>query len=288
VFACCHSQPGILGNIYNEKLYNICNSKAIQVFRESVLSGHLKCYNKCTLQDKEAPIHPKSNTVVAYEDLKRLKILFGERCNIQCIMCRQDHSSRESIDYDKLIKHLDITPFETIEIQGGEPLFIPSAIKFFKYATLHGKKVSLLTNGLLLNRKWAERIACHSNFIHFSLNASTKETHESVNKGSSWEKVLDNIKCLRQIRDEYQTNLRIRGHMTIVVQNLSEIPGFIRNFRDFGFDQIGFGFVTEVRSYLIARPRMKLSLKAAVVRELKASSDISKISLLRLKLLGLI
>jgi len=289
VFSCCHCKPARIGNIYEDKLINIFNNDKIRYLRNDSLKGKLTCFRQCSLLDKEEHPYIIKSLVADYGGLRRLKILFGETCNINCIMCRQDHKNRASLDYEKLIKNVDISPFEEIEIQGGEPLFINSAKKFFEYASASSKKVDFLTNGLLIDGAWAEKIAKYSSKIYFSLNAATKNTHEKVNKGSNWEKVIANIKKVRDARDKLRTDLRIHGHMTIVPGNLEEVGMFIADFEKNGFDSIDFGYDSlNLLPYLKSHASQINALQEQISSILSVmGKDIKKVGLLRLKILGL-
>ncbi|OVE78102.1 hypothetical protein BVX98_01375 [bacterium F11] len=289
VYACCHSQPAILGNIYENHLRDIVNGESAQRMRRFSLEGKLLCYPSCSLLDKKKIVkNPNRDITTDYDTLKSLKILFGEKCNISCIMCPQDHKRELSIDHERMAQNLDLTPFESIEIQGGEPMFIRSANRFYDYAASHKKKVSFLTNGLLMNTNWAEKIAKHSGWIYVSLNAATKKTHEIVNRGSEWEKVMKNIQMLRTARNEHNTNLKIKGHMTIVKENIDEIPEFIQQHKAFGFDEIDFGFNFDIPLYLKTHPNTKRTLKKQVQEAIQSfDGNNTVIQDLRLKMLGL-
>ncbi len=291
VYSCCHARPEVIGNIYQEKLQDLYNNSVIQRLRKQSLDGRLACYKTCRLLDKDAIVREqKPLTIDYYRDLRRIKIMFGEGCNIRCVMCPQNHRSKVALDYDKLVEHLDIAPFEQIELQGGEPLFIESARRFFEYATAQGKKVSFLTNGIMVTDEWAEKIAVHSEFVYFSLNAATKETHELVNQGSKWDRVLRNIARVRAAREAAASDVRILGHMTIIPENWREIPLFIRNFEEFGFDAINFGYDWQMPAYLKAQ--MTAPQREAFVQEIRQAiaeaGDTALVDLNRLKMLALL
>lgn len=287
IYSCCHQRPGKFGNIKNIKLIDIVNCDKIKNYREKSLKGKLHCFKHCNLLHKREILNLKSSSIIDYSELKRIKISFGQGCNINCIMCWQNSKSKRNLDYKKIAENVDITPFESIEIQGGEPLFIPSAKKFFDYIASKGKKVSLLTNGTLINKKWAEKIALHSDFINISLNAATKQTHEFINRGSRWESVLNNIQKLHNAREVLKTNLLIYGHMTIVRQNLMEISMFIERFRDFGFDTIEFGVDFRVPFYLKLHPKKKRIIHLNVKEALEKCKDKYLVDTLRLQKLGI-
>lgn len=290
IFACCHNKPAAFGTIYNEELRDIYNNAIARKFRNQSLSGALRCFRSCKLLSMEERDREPDRSLsdsAEYSDLKRLKILFGEACNIECIMCWQDSSSRTFLNCEKLIRNVDITPFEGIELQGGEPLFIEGAKRYFEFAASEGKRISFLTNGTIMTDEWAEKIAKHSSFIYFSLNAATREMHELINKGSSWERVLRNIQKVREARDRYHTDLKILGHMTIITKNLREIPLFIENFREFGVDAIDFGFDLRVPFYLKLHPVFKRRLGLETAVALRECDDPSLVDTNRLEMLGL-
>lgn len=288
VYACCHFKPEELGNICLDHLKVIYNNKKIKDLRRKSLEGRLSCYHTCSLLKKDFSLEKKKKIQIEYSEMKRLKIMFGEACNINCIMCPQDSRSSLILDFDTLKKNLDLEPFVSIEIQGGEPLFIPSAMAFFDYAASNNKKVSFLTNGLIITEEWAEKIARHSNFVYFSLNAATKTTHELVNSGSKWERVLEGIRMVREARDRLGANLKIWGHMTIVPENLEEIDLFIRRFSEFGFDCIDFGYDSSVPTYLRRHFVRKHLLRKRIQKALTASSLRPSIEDLRLQNLRLV
>jgi sulfatase maturation enzyme AslB (radical SAM superfamily) len=140
---------------------------------------------------------------------------------------------------------------------------------------------------MLINDQWAEKIARHSAFIHFSLNAATAPTHERINRGSRWTRVMENIQRVRSARDKHNSQLQIRGHMTIVIQNLHEIPQFIRNYVGFGFDWADFGCDYKVPFYLRLHPSFKKGLKAQISEALRDVTSPDTLGLHHLKLLGL-
>ncbi len=288
VYGCCHRKPVAIGNIYQQKLQDICNSSTIQQLRQKSLDGQLECYEQCSLIDKKAEHQIPDNTAFKYAQLKKLKIEFGELCNISCVMCPQDHKSRTVLSFEKLVENVDLGPFESINIQGGEPMAIAAAKKFYEYVVSKNKQPLFMTNGLLINDEWAEKIAMGSAFIYISLNAATAETHEMVNRGSKWDVVLKNIRKLRDARERNGTDLKILGHMTIIVENIHEIPLFIRDFEQFGVDQIDFGYDSKVPGYLSGNPFLRIALKRDIYKALRAVKDLSLVDLKRIRMLGLL
>ncbi|MFQ5443018.1 MAG: SPASM domain-containing protein, partial [Nitrospinales bacterium] len=100
VYACCKFQPDKLGNLYENDFMDVWNGPRIQEYRKNSINGALHCFEKCTLlspEDKaDNRVHNTSLTVQE-KNLKKVRLMFGEGCNIACIMCKQDHRDRVAL-----------------------------------------------------------------------------------------------------------------------------------------------------------------------------------------------
>ncbi|MBW2966772.1 radical SAM protein [Candidatus Woesearchaeota archaeon] len=293
VYCCEYSysyflKKNILGNIYDKKLKDIYCNKILSKLRKKLLDGKLKCFNNCAFLNKNKIGNTKKEVKIDYHKLKKLVIRFGESCNLNCIMCFLDSKKKKCLDYKKIIENVDLSPFEVIEIEGGEPLYMESVKKFFDYAASKDKKISFLTNGTLINDVWADKIALNSSYICFSLNAATKKTHELINKGSKWNLVLKNIQMVRKAKKKYNSNVKIIAHMTLVKENIKEIPLFIKKFKTFGVDSIEWGFDISAYLYLKKHEKEKEKLKNKIKRLLYEYKSKNDIDLSKLKLLSLV
>ena len=281
VYACCCSEAQAFGNIYRDRLRRIFDSGAARALRKKSLNGTLKCYERCFLLNKAAlpPCPPSRPLTAPYKGLKRIKLRFGELCNIKCVMCVQGHRSPRALDMATLRLNLDLGPFQSVEMEGGEPLFIKPAREFFDYAVSQGKKVSFLSNGTLITDDWAEKIARHSRFIYISINAATRKTHELVNVGSRWGTVLRNVRRIREYRDALHSGTVIQGHMTLVRENIKEAPLFIRKFKALGFDRICFCHSESAVKYLHENTQGIIDLKEGIETAYSASKNKADINL---------
>lgn len=292
VFSCCHIQPGSFGNIYSSKLIDLVNNKKAVQYRVASIKGYLVCHSNCNLLNADKIQVPSSiSPYCKYDEMSRLHLNFGEKCNIACIMCKQPErykQNKEMLDPNVLIRNIDITPFQEIVIQGGETLLIPQCIQYMDYLASHEKKYTILTNGTLIDDLMAKKLSLEANIVSISINAATKETHEKVNKGSKWETVRQGIKKLVEYRDQNKSSLIICGRMTLTIHSLHEIPLFLEIYQDIGFDMINFGFdKNTVPTYLKNNPEFKKMLAVRVQEKLRFA-DCSKIDHLRFEQLGLL
>lgn len=271
VYACCKYQPDKLGNLYEKEFMEIWNGPKMQQYRKNSIEGTLHCFEGCTLlspEEKANSIVRKTGLTVEERDLKKVRLMFGEGCNIACIMCKQDHRDRlaltEAVWQDKIPYHA----VKVVEFQGGEPLFITEGRNCYRYLTEElGKKVNVITNGLLINDEWAERIVKGSDYLILSVNGASKRTHEIVNRGSNWEKVMANIGRLVEAKARHASKIELIGHMTLVVENILEIPDFIRLAHRLNLDTVEFGYdQPTVPPWLEANPQVKEDLIERIKR----------------------
>ncbi|TET89630.1 MAG: radical SAM protein [Methanomassiliicoccales archaeon] len=291
VYSCCLGKPIRIGNIHQSKLSELANVPSVVEHRRKSLEGSLECYTECNFVKRDIPIEKiPDNTEVDYSGLKRLDLKFGEACNLSCVMCRQASrvpADRNVLDPRILVNRIDVAPFHDIILQGGEPLYIAECLQYMDYLERMGKKYTILTNGLLIDREMAERLSIHANRVIVSLNAATEETHEIVNRGSSFERVLQNIESLQEARKRSRTGMKIIGRMTITVQSIREIPMFIARYPEFGVDYINFGYdKATVPPILSNDPSLRRELRDETTEALLLS-NLEEIDTLRLIYLGL-
>ncbi len=221
----------------------------------------LHCFHGCTLLSDSQKASAAS-PVNSLQYPKKLRVLFGEFCNVDCIMCYQDHHSKVILDKEAFRKNIDFSMIEEIDFQGGEILEMKNAREMYLWLTreLH-KKVNLITNGVLINDEWADHLVKGSNWIQISANAATKETHETVNRNSSFARVIDNIKKLTHLKNECRSNVKIVYKFTIVTENIHEVSDAIKLADDLGCDQIAFGFDASIPRFLRDDKQLKETIK---------------------------
>jgi molybdenum cofactor biosynthesis enzyme MoaA len=76
----------------------------------------------------------------------------------------------------------------------GEPLMHPKLPELVKKTTDRGQRFTLVSNGLLLNKRRAEQLAaCGPNFgMHVSFNATTADTYHKLH-GKDFGRLLENV-----------------------------------------------------------------------------------------------
>jgi MoaA/NifB/PqqE/SkfB family radical SAM enzyme len=288
IFTCCHEKPGKLGNIYQQDLKTVWEKSIfLKFYRATARMNCLYCFPDCTILSPELKqTAPPTPVFLSYP--KKLWLLYGEACNIRCRMCWQNHSSSIRLNNDVLKKNIDWLQIDNIELQGGEILAMKDACELYLWLTQQMKrKVNIITNGLLLNDKWADYLLKGSKKITISVNAATGKTHELVNCGSNFLKVANNIEKLVVLKHRNGLAVEIWFKYTIVPENIQEIAAAIEVAKGLGCDSISYGYSSEIPAFFQQHEDIRQEMKNTLSRVIENNRIGIRIELGRLKQLGL-
>jgi len=126
------------------------------------------------------------------------EIDLSNHCQLECDFCQfaQYRSENEvELDFDQLVQLVrDLRSLGTQTITftgGGEPLLYSKFQEAVELVKKEGFGLGLITNGVLLNR-W-NYLVNEFTFIRVSLDASTKQTYETVKGRDYFIRVVDNV-----------------------------------------------------------------------------------------------
>ncbi|MFC1538066.1 radical SAM protein [Candidatus Latescibacterota bacterium] len=176
-------------------------------------------------------------------------------CNLRCPSCYHSNPDfKDNIDTE-IGAQISLEDFKKVAQElfpytkilylscSAEPL---TTKKFGKYLEIVSKynipKVSFATNGMLLNKEYIiASIGNKVNEIIFSMDGAKKETYEFFRRGAVFEKVIENIRLLRDMKSEYKTNYpSIRFNYVMNAKNINEVPDFIELASSLGGDVVSF------------------------------------------------
>jgi len=104
----------------------------------------------------------------------------------------------------------------------GEPLLHPNFFEMVEYGRSKNARLSLITNGSLLNREKIERlIALDMDSIEVSVDSHKKEIYKNIRVGLDFDKVKENIKNLVKTRDRLKKKTAI---MVSIINQPSRNP----------------------------------------------------------------
>jgi MoaA/NifB/PqqE/SkfB family radical SAM enzyme len=153
----------------------------------------------------------------------------SHKCMFRCKMCnywQTKENPREVTIHDlcrfvTALKNFVETPFE-MNISGGEPLLKDGVLDLIEFIAHQGFKFSLVTNGFLIDKSTAKRIADSGlNFLAISLDSLNENTHDYL-RGiqGAYRKVMEALGYFMAYRGKLQ-NITLQ---TIVMgPNLDDI-----------------------------------------------------------------
>jgi MoaA/NifB/PqqE/SkfB family radical SAM enzyme len=126
-----------------------------------------------------------------------LGVTLSSKCNLRCIMCRVAENTWD-VSQNIITEIIRLFPFlKRISWQGGEVFLLDYFGELFEKAAFYPNlKQTIVTNGLLIDKKWAEKLArCNADII-FSIDGVTKKTYEHIRRGARFEDLIRSIETL--------------------------------------------------------------------------------------------
>jgi len=135
-------------------------------------------------------------------------------CNLACSYCRADATSGPSegeLDTEEGRALIDqvasLKPM--LILSGGEALLRPDIFSLSHYASSKGLRVSLASNGTLIDKETAEKIAGSGiSRVSISLDGATAKTHDSCRGSGTFLQALRGIESLKD-RVDFQINFTV-------------------------------------------------------------------------------
>lgn len=155
-------------------------------------------------------------------------INISNKCNLECPFCYTNaHLDNRSTaisnkELESVFKILEKGGITSVQLTGGEPLLHPQITNVLKSARSHFQKVTLCTNGLLLNDSMLDLCEDYVDVLAVSLDGSTKELHEAHRGVRSFEPTIDSLNraCSRK-------KLEVRITQALTSVNIDDIDGMI-------------------------------------------------------------
>jgi MoaA/NifB/PqqE/SkfB family radical SAM enzyme len=173
-------------------------------------------------------------------------------CNLRCVQCpREDPSVRfvetemDEAIADKILPNL---PYVThLQLFGlGEPLLSKLFWKLIEDdRSKEIDRVAVNSNGTLFSERNVDRLLrSNLNFVSVSLDAATPPTYKKI-RGGNFDKVVEGIKRLTASRRDLRAsgklgraNFTVWMNMTLMVENIRELPLFIALAQEVGVDAV--------------------------------------------------
>ena len=243
----------VVTNELGQEIVGLCDGKnTVQSISQKIASRYgqhpvdvendvkrfLKSLEKATflLTESDESTEPRSMV-----NIKSIFLHLTDRCNLQCVHCYAGSGIQQSEELDtvtivQLIDELAQKKGRAFILSGGEPLLRDDWYEILKKAKERLERVTLNTNGVLIDKDVATRLTQIRPRIQISLDGPSSEIHDSIRGHGSFEKSLRGI----QILQDKGLGEELVICMTLMKNNIASAREMIDLVRELGVSRLRF------------------------------------------------
>jgi MoaA/NifB/PqqE/SkfB family radical SAM enzyme len=172
--------------------------------------------------------------------LRDAKIKLTSLCNLRCVMCKYWQTEREdALDSDRwrdVFAELVTLGCRKVHFSGGEVFLRRDFLDLVESAVGLGLKVNVTTNGTLVDRERAKRLAASGvNSVSISLDGPTATSHDAVRgQAHAFRRSLRTIRRLRA----HSERVRVRVNFVVMRRNFRRLPAMVRLAGELGAEEL--------------------------------------------------
>ena len=269
VHCCCPDLvPTVIGNIENVSATEAINSEQARKIRASILDGSYRYCNavRCNQMirdqipsktDPDLVNDPMLGRVLREQDaslseIRELALGYDPTCNLSCPSCRRemiiDKQMQSRHRSEQVRQHIAplLPKLRLLYINnGGEFLFSrPSRelLQSIEPETCPELTIDLISNGTLFSEsEWQKFSNIHGRVrnVRISTDAATKETFEAVRRGGKWERFVENLNFIGELRRRGEIRYFLMS-FAYQLANFREMPAFVGLCKSVGADAVSF------------------------------------------------
>jgi MoaA/NifB/PqqE/SkfB family radical SAM enzyme len=170
---------------------------------------------------------------------RNIEIEVTTRCNKRCVICEHTWWHEPSVDltFDEFKRLVDQSPLRWVNLTGeGDAFLNNDYLRMIEYLKRRGTSVYLVDSmDLVTSEVSRELVKLGADGIYISMDASTKATYESIKVGCNFDKVLENIQGLLEVKRRLKSPLpELCFRFAVTKTNVHEMPDFVRLVRALG------------------------------------------------------
>ena len=171
-------------------------------------------------------------------ELKSIGIEITGRCNLQCKHCYMNSKREifnEEISLNEWLNFFDELKREfgnkvSIQVTGGEPFVRSDIFEIFAYLKKLGFRVTLVSNGLMLNLENIKKLNKYISALSISLDGF-EDSHNYLRNASTFKQTVKNIENVKKLG---MKNLSIKT--TVYKNNFQDLRKFYKFVQNFGIN----------------------------------------------------
>jgi len=285
-FACeCTSWlPQSVGNLNLQSLDDILKSPMRDQLQHSISNGSYRyCNNKqCSYLLDNRPVGWPTAPISS--QIKNIRLAIDDSCNLSCPSCR---INKVFVKSGKLLEQrmqLAKRIIEYINIQDN-PIILhigsdgdPFASLVYRYFIKQTKnfphiRFSVQTNGLLVKKMFQrhEDMFKKLDVLNVSIDGSSLETYERLRRGGSFEKIIENLEFIKEIK--LKLNFKFIIHFVVQAENYQEMPDIIELAKKYSADHVWLNKITNWNTFTNFEEKNIMSPAHAKHQEYKVVLD---------------
>jgi len=166
--------------------------------------------------------------------LREAKIKITSFCNLRCQMCHYWETQREdTLSTERwlgVLRELSALGCRKVHFSGGEVFLRRDFLEIVDGALEAGLKVNMTTNGTLVDREKAKRMArAGVNSVSISLDGPSAKVHDGV-RGipGAFRRSLRAIRWLRRFSEGEPKPVKVRVNFVVMRDNFRTLPRMVR------------------------------------------------------------
>lgn len=178
--------------------------------------------------------------IILSSKIRSLTVSLTNKCNLNCLMC-QSKDIPWGLPPKAVQEIISLFPYlERIMWQGGEVFLY----KGFKDILIEVSKFPIRqiisTNGLLIDREIAQIMVKSNVELTFSIDGATKEVYEHIRKGADFDRVVEKINLINELRESLNPRMETRLNVLIMRANYHQIEQFLDFAKEYKFNTVFF------------------------------------------------
>ena len=167
-------------------------------------------------------------------------------CNHRCVYCGLDFMGYKPKYLDPVILRERLTELGRLGLKSvmyageGEPFLHPDMPGIIRHTAKAGIDVGITTNGVLLDKKIADKILGSTTWIKVSINGATPETHAKIHGCglADFGKVIENMSYAAEARKKNNYACTLGMQLVLLPENAREVTALAKLARDIGMDYL--------------------------------------------------
>jgi tungsten cofactor oxidoreducase radical SAM maturase len=180
-------------------------------------------------------------------DVRKVYLEVTTRCNLHCRTCVRNTWDEPLEDmppatFDRVVAQLEDLPQLREVVFGGygEPFAHPHILDYLAAVKDLGLKVTVSTNGVLLDEEWAKALVqLGVEVVSVSLDGADPSTYDDVRQGADLRAVLGNIETLNKVKAQQGTTVpRLWIEFVALRRNVADLADLPNLARQLGANRI--------------------------------------------------